>query len=72
MGDNIEDMDKKIQQKDNKMEFLDKKIGLPDSKVIQEMNRTRINKISSKKISVRIMHRLKNSLNNQNYIKNNK
>ena len=39
MGDTIEDMDIGIEQKDNKIEFLEYKTGLPDSDVIQEMNR---------------------------------
>ena len=29
----------KIEQKDNKIQFLEDKIGIPDSKVIEEMNR---------------------------------
>ena len=39
MGDTIEDMDIEIEQKDNKIEPLENKIGLPDCKVIEEMNR---------------------------------
>ena len=31
-------MDIEIEQKDNKKEFLENKIGLPDSKVIEETN----------------------------------
>ena len=38
MGDNIGKMDKKIEQKDNKSEFLEDEIGLRDCKVIEEMN----------------------------------
>ena len=49
MGETIEDMDIEIEQKDNKIEFLENKKGLPDSKVIEEMNRLGINKISSEK-----------------------
>ena len=35
----IEEMDKQKEQKDNKTEVLENKIGLPDCKVIEEMNR---------------------------------
>ena len=38
MGDNSEDRAIEIEQK-NKREFLEKKIGLPDSKVIEERNK---------------------------------
>ena len=47
--DTIEDMHFEIEQKDNKRDFLENKKWLPDSKVIEEMNRIRLNKISSKK-----------------------
>ena len=33
-----------IEQKDIKIEFLENKIGLPDSKII-EMNKTKLNKM---------------------------
>ena len=36
MGDTIEDMDIEMDQNDNKIKFSEKKIGLPDSKVIEE------------------------------------
>ena len=49
MGHTINDMDMEIQQNDNKIHFLENKIGIPDSKVIEEMNRLDLNKISSKK-----------------------
>ena len=32
-------MDIKIEQKDNKIQFLENKIGIPDCKVIEEMNK---------------------------------
>ena len=41
-------MDIEIEQKDIKIEFSENKIGLPDSKVI-EVNKIKLNKISSKK-----------------------
>ena len=50
MGDTIEDMDIEIEQKDNKLEFLENKTWSPDSKIIEEMNRLGINKISFKKM----------------------
>ena len=71
MGDTIEDMDIEIEQKD-KIEFLENKIGLPDCKVIEEMNRLGLNKISSKRKGDRIMDRLNNSLKNHKHIKNKK
>ena len=43
MGDTIEDMDIEIEQKDTKIEFLEIKIGLPDCKIIEKMNKLRIN-----------------------------
>ena len=39
MGNFIEDMDIEIEQKDNKIDFLENKIRLPDSKSIEEMNK---------------------------------
>ena len=61
-----------MEQKDNKIEFLENKIGLPDSKVFEKMNRLGLNKISSKRKDHRIMDRLNNSLNIHNYINNKK
>ena len=49
MVDTIEDLDRKIKQKDNKIEFLKNKNGLPVSKVFEEMNKLGLTKISSKK-----------------------
>ena len=53
-------MDIKIEQKDDKMEFSEIKIGLPDSEVIEEMNKLGSNKLSSKRKKGRIMDRLIN------------
>ena len=50
MGEIITDMDMEIEQKDDKLQFLEDKIGIPDSKVIEESNRLDLNKISSKKM----------------------
>ena len=60
-----------IEQKDNEIEILENKIELPDTKVIEEMNKLLINKISFKK-GDRIMDRLNISLNYQKYIRNKK
>ena len=39
MGDTIEDMNTEVEQKDNKKQFFKNKIGLPDSKIVEEMNK---------------------------------
>ena len=46
MGETLSDMDKEIEQKDNKIQFQADKIGIPDSKIIEEMNRLDLNEIS--------------------------
>ena len=69
MGDTINDMDVEIEQKDNKISFLENKKGVTDDKVVQEMNRLDLNKISDKK-NIRIMNRLNKTPNKHNYIKN--
>ena len=43
MGHTVEDINIEIEQKGIKIEFLEKKIGLPDSKVIEEMNKVGLN-----------------------------
>ena len=58
MGDTIEDMDIEIEQNDNKIEFSKNKVGLPDCKVVEEMNKLRLHKISSERKVDRIMDRL--------------
>ena len=72
MGDTIEDMVLDTQQKDIEIELLVSKIGLPDSKVIEEMNKLGINKMSSKSKGDRMMARLNKSLNNNKFIENRK
>ena len=72
MGDTIEDTDKKWEQKGNRIQFLENKIGLPDCKVIEEMNRLGLNKKSSKRKGDRIMDWLYNSLTYHKYNKNKK
>ena len=44
----ISDMDVEIEQKDNKIQFSEEKVGIPDSEVIEKMNRLDLNKISCK------------------------
>ena len=39
MGDTISDMDIEMEQKDNKKQVLEDKIAIPDSKIVEEMNR---------------------------------
>ena len=72
MGDNIEDMDIEIKQKDNKIEFLENKVGLLDCEVIEDMNRLGLNKMSSERKGDRIIYKLNNKRNNHKYIKNKK
>ena len=40
-------MDRELEEKDNKIQFIEDKIGIPDSKVVEEMNRLDLYKISS-------------------------
>ena len=61
-----------MEQKYNRMELLENKIGLPDSKVIEELDRYGLNKISSKRKGAWITDRLKNSINNHKCIENKK
>ena len=70
MGETISDMDVEIEQKDNKIQFLEDKIGIPDSKVVEEMKRLDLNKKSCKEKNDRIMNRLNKTLHNHKYIKN--
>ena len=70
MGDTIDDIDIEIEQRDNKISFLENKIGLTDDKIVEEMNRLYSNKISDKEKINRIMNRLNKTLNKHNYIKN--
>ena len=72
MADTIENMDIEKDRKDNKAKILENEIGLPDCKVIEEMNKLGLNKISSKRKGDRILDRLNYSLNNQKDTKNKK
>ena len=51
-------MDKEVEQKDVKLEFLENKIGLPDCKVFSEMNKLELNRPSSKRKGDRNLHRI--------------
>ena len=48
MSDTIDDMDIEIEQKDNKISFLENKIVVTDDKVIEEMKRLDLDKITDK------------------------
>ena len=61
-------MDIEIEQKDNKVELLESKLGLADAKVVEEMSELGLKKISSERKGDRIMDTRKNSLINLNYI----
>ena len=69
MGDTIEDMDFEIEQNFDEIEIPENKIGLPDSKVVEEMNGLGLNKISSRRKGDRIMDRINISLNSYKYNK---
>ena len=70
MGDTIYVVDVEIEENDNKISFLENKIGVTDDKIIEEMNRLDLNKIPNKEKNIRIMNRLNKTLNKHNYIKN--
>ena len=70
MGDTINDMDVEIEQKDNKISFPENKIGVTDEKIVEEMKRLDLNKITDKEKKNRIMNRLNKTLNKHNYIEN--
>ena len=38
-GETVSDMDIELEQKSNKIQFLEDEIGKPDSNVVEEMNR---------------------------------
>ena len=70
MGDTINDMDIEIEQKDNKKNFLENQIGIADEKVVEEMYKLKLNKISNKEKNDRIMNRLNKTFNNHKHITN--
>ena len=69
MGETISDMDMELEQKDNKLQFLEDKLGIPASKVVEQMNRLDLNKTSSKDIYDRILKKINKTVNNHKYIK---
>ena len=48
MGETISDMDIEIELEANKIQFLENKIGIPDSKVIDGLNKLDLNKKTCK------------------------
>ena len=70
MGETISDTDIEIEQKDTKLQCLEDKIRIPDSQVIEEMNRLDLNKISCKENTDRSISRLKKTLTSHKYIEN--
>ena len=72
MGETIEDMDIDKEQKDNKISFLENKMGITDDKVVEEMKKLDFNKKSNKEKFNRIVYRLNETLNNHKYITKNK
>ena len=69
MGGTISDMDLELEQKHNKMQFLQDRIDKPESKVIEEMNRLDLTKRSNKEKNDRVMNRLNRTFNYHKYIK---
>ena len=65
MGETISDMDVELEQKDNKVQFLEDKITIAEPKFVGEMNRLDLNKISSKDKCDKLMNRLNITPNNQ-------
>ena len=44
MAEIISYMDRELGQRDNRIYFLEDEIGIPDSKIVQDMNRLDLNK----------------------------
>ena len=63
-------MDFEIEQKDNKIQFLEDKRGIQDFKIVEEMSRSHLNNISSNKNCDKIMITLTKTPNNHKYIEN--
>ena len=63
-------MDIEIEQKNNKKQFFEDQLGIPDSKVIEEMNRLDLNEMSCKRKIDGKLNRLNKTLTNHKYIKN--
>ena len=63
-------MDVEIEQKDNKISFPENKIGVTDDKILEDLKKLDLNKITDKEKNNRILNRLNKTLNEHNYIKN--
>ena len=70
MGGTISDMNIDLEQKDDKIQFLGDKIGLPDSRVTEQMNRLGLNKISNKEKNDRNMNKINKTIHNHKYFEN--
>ena len=70
MDGTISEMEIEIEQKDNNIKFLEDKIGIPDSKIVEEINRMDLCKISSRDKSDRTMIRINKTPNKHETIKN--
>ena len=62
-------MDIDFEQKDNKIQFLEDKKGIPDCKTVEEMISVDLSKTSSKDKCDRIMVGMNTVLSNHKYIK---
>ena len=62
MEETLSNMNIELEGKDNKTQFLEGKLGMPDSKKVEEMNRLDLNKTSSKDRTNTIMNWLKKHL----------
>ena len=69
MGNTILDTDIDLEQKRNKINFLEDKIGTPDSEIVEEMNWLDLNKISSKNKCDGIMNKVNKTLSYHKYRK---
>ena len=65
MEETLSDMNIELEGKDNKTQFLEGKLGMPDSKKVEEMNRLDLNKTSSKDRTNTIRNWLKKHLINR-------
>ena len=70
LGDNIENFDIKTEQKENGKEVLERKRGISEYKVFEEMNKLRFNKISFERKSDWTLEKL--YLSPKNHYKNKK
>ena len=69
MGEAISDKDVELEQKDNKIQILEEKRRIPDSKFVEEMKTLDLNKTWCKEENNKIMNRLYETLTNHKYKK---